>query len=371
MSAAFMVRLVAPAFLLVLAGGCDEPDPVKIGFVGGFEGRSADLAQEGRDGTLLAVEEFNGEGGAGGHRVELLVRDDRNNPEVARKVDEELVAEGVVAIIGHMTSQMSLVGVEIANRHRVLMMSPTASTNDLTGIDDYFLRVYAASDGDAEALAFLAFEHLKVKRVSVTLDVGNLAHTKSWLDAFSKTLTGRGGEIVTVREFVSSGSASLVTIADELLVPDPDAVFVLAGSLDTGLLCQYLRGRGFDGPILVTQWSVTPDILAHGGKSADGIYFIDTFNRDSRASAFVTFKTNFSKRFNYEPGFAATYSYEAATILLKALTKTRDRERIKNEILETGEYSGLQHKIFFDRFGDINRPRYFKTISGGQFVSAE
>ena len=371
MSATFVVRFLVPVLASVLAVACDDPAPVKIGFVGGFEGRNADLAQEGRDGALLAVEQFDANAGADGIRVELVVKDDRNDPEVARRVDRELISEGAVAIIGHMTSQMSVAGVEVANEHRVLMMSPTTSTNELTGLDDYFLRVYAASGGDADALAFLASEHLKTKKVSAALDIANSAHTKSWLGAFSDAHTERGGEIVAVREFESSESASLATIADELLVPGPDTVFILAGSLDTGLLCQYLRGRGFDGPILVTQWSITPDVLAHGGRSVDGLYFIDTYNRDSRAPAFVEFKTAFNKRFHYEPGFAATYSYEAATILLRALTETRDRERIKDEILETGEYPGLQHQISFDRFGDVIRPRFFRTISGGQFVSAE
>lgn len=46
----------------------------------------------------------------------------------------------VIAIIGHMTSAMSeTVPLLLINERKVLMISPTSSTNKLTGIDDYFL----------------------------------------------------------------------------------------------------------------------------------------------------------------------------------------------------------------------------------------
>ena len=67
-----------------------------------------------------------------------MIKDDQHDPEVALRVDQELIDAGVVAIIGHMTSAMSVVAVPLMNRELMLMISPTTSTSRLTGIDDFF-----------------------------------------------------------------------------------------------------------------------------------------------------------------------------------------------------------------------------------------
>jgi len=69
------------------------------------------------------------------------VKNDKQNPEEALRVDRELVDAGVVAIIGHMTSSMSIVAIPFINKQKVLIDQPHTSTNKLTGIDDYFIRV--------------------------------------------------------------------------------------------------------------------------------------------------------------------------------------------------------------------------------------
>lgn len=46
--------------------GCEPPEPIRIGFVGGTSGRVADLGIAGRDAVLLAVELRNQSGGVAG-----------------------------------------------------------------------------------------------------------------------------------------------------------------------------------------------------------------------------------------------------------------------------------------------------------------
>lgn len=125
--------------------GCSKKKPVKIGFAGTLTGRLSDLGTAGRNGVMLAVEDINKSGGINGHPVELLIRDDKHDPLVSREVSQDLVNEGVVAIIGHMTSVASVASVPVVNKENVVMISPTTSANDLTGIDDYFFRVYSPS----------------------------------------------------------------------------------------------------------------------------------------------------------------------------------------------------------------------------------
>ncbi|MBC8158891.1 MAG: ABC transporter substrate-binding protein [Alphaproteobacteria bacterium] len=361
-----VVLLLVP---LVGLMACDDPQPIKIGFASTFAGRAADLSKEGRDGALLAVEEVNNSGGIDGREIELLVRNDENNRATALRVDKELIDEGVVAIIGHMTSSMSVIAAPLMTREKVVMVSPTTSSNDLTGINDYFLRVYAASHDAATELAQYARRDLNLSRVSIVYDLSNRAHTKSWALAFGDEFTALGGTIPLHRVFSSSVVPRLHDVAADLVANDADGIMVLAGSLDTGLLCQHLQRKGFDGAVLVSQWSITRDIFRHGGDAVNGIRFFDAFDTDHQGERYLAFKKAFESRFKYPSGFAGAYAYEAAQVILEGIRRAQGSADLRETILSIGEFEGLQAKFEMDRFGDVKRQRILKTIKNGQFIS--
>lgn len=152
--------MLVAVLALLLAGCAPPPEPISIGFIGGSSGRVADLGIAGRDGVQLAVDLRNQEGGVGGRMVRLLVRDDEQNPEAAARALRELIDQGVVAVVGPMTSAMAMATVPIANEAKLLMISPTVSTEDLSGRDDYFFRVGSSNHANA---AEVARRHLQRK----------------------------------------------------------------------------------------------------------------------------------------------------------------------------------------------------------------
>ena len=137
----FLIIAVLTAFF---AWSCTNSEPIKIVFVGGLTGKGSALGIEGRNGASLAVTLINENGGINGRKVQLITKDDKQNSGKAREVVQELLDEGVSAVIGHMTSTMSIAGSEKTNQNKVVMISPTTSTSELSGIDDYFFRVYPA-----------------------------------------------------------------------------------------------------------------------------------------------------------------------------------------------------------------------------------
>ena len=78
-----------------LAGGlagCSPPEPIRLGFIGGISGRVADLGIGGRNGVALAIEMRNKSGGVNGRPVELIVEDDKQDPEIAKRAVGRLIA---------------------------------------------------------------------------------------------------------------------------------------------------------------------------------------------------------------------------------------------------------------------------------------
>ena len=363
------LRCIAASMLIVL-GSCEEPAPIKIGFVGGITGRVGDLGRAGRDGVTLAIEEANRKGGIGGHRLELLVRDDHQDPEAAREAVRELITSGVVAIIGHMTSSMSIVGAVVADEAGVPMVSPTTSTNALSGKDDFFFRVYPASRFAADRLAAYLVES-GILRMAVVYDVANRAHTESWYNAFRESLKSLGGEVVFLDTFESGMSANLGELADAVTASDADGLFIIANGIDTALICQLLEENCSGRSTVVSEWSVTPELLRNGGDAVNGLTFLHTFDFESRDPKYLAFTSAFEDRFGYEPGFAAVHAYDAVQIVLAGLEKGADPVQIKKSILNIGAFDGLQTKFTFDEFGDVRRDLFLMTIKDRKIIQRE
>ncbi len=367
----FLIKRSAPLILLLglflLLGACRQSPPVLIGFVGGLSGRSADLGIGGRDGATLAVEEVNARGGVRGRQLKLLVADDRQKPQVAREAFSSLVAQGATAVVGPMTSSVATEVVSLANEARIPLISPTTSTNTLSGKDDYFFRVYPGSRTMAEALARYAFEQRKLRRFGVFYDLSNRSHTEGWLNYFTAEFEALGGEVIAREAFFSGRVESFFELSASLLGRELDGVLILANALDTAMICQQFRKQGSDQALFGSEWSATRDLLSLGGRSVEGLTLFHTFDRNSSRSNFIAFKRRFFERFGYEPGFAATHGYDAVQTLVAALKL--NASGLKIALKSLGPVSGAQSQVQLDQFGDAHREFFLLQVQNGRFIS--
>jgi branched-chain amino acid transport system substrate-binding protein len=352
---------------LLLQAGCLHKDPIKIGFAGGLTGRHADLGIYGRNGALLAIEEVNNTGGIAGRQLELLVKDDEQNAVIARKVDQELIDEGVVAIIGHFTSAMSVAAVPLINREKVLMLSPTTSTNELSGIDDYFIRIMSPNLQATNALAQHLFASSEIQTLVVTYDDQNRAFGIDWADFFV-SLGKKLNKNIIVLPFDSRGDFKFSDLSKTVLTHKPDAVLVVAAALDAAMFCQQIRKIGYDKPISTTMWSMSNDFLQHGGAATEGVTFTNWFDPAHSSKSSQEFYSKYQARFGEAPTFASHFAYETATILIHALRKTDDPAKLKEVILAQEYFDGTQGKIRIDKFGDPERDFFIMRVENGKFV---
>jgi len=360
------------SILISAAIGCEKKEnPIKVGFVGGLTGRLSDLGTAGRNGVILAVEEMNSRGGINGRPVALITKDDKQNPKEALRVDRDLIDEGVVAIIGHMTSAMSMAVLPFMNKEKVLMISPTTSTNKVTGIDDYLIRMVPPNKSETDHLARHAFKVMGLKKMAAIYDLSNRVFGEGFLNNFGDEFEGLGGKIIHVETFTSGKDMDFVKLAESLLKSDPDGMLIVTGGLDAAMISQRIRVTGSKAPIISCAWSMTADLIHDGGPAVEGVVFSQLFNRESRQKTYLEFRKRFEERFGEAPNFAASHGYEAALALLKALSKTVDPQELKATILQQGVFEGVQGDFNVDKFGDPQRKRFIITLKNGQFQTAE
>ena len=359
-------------FIGIVYWACKAAEPIPIGFVAGTSGRVADLGISGRDAVQLVVEQCNLNGGIAGRRVQLLIKDDQQNPEIARKAVQELISEGVVAIVGPMTSDMALAVAPLLNKARVLTVSPTVTTQVLSGLDDYSFRVSSTTREYATRSANYHIKSVDMRRVAAAYDRSNRSFSENWLENFKSPFTAAGGSIIATIGFTTDTGRTFLEIARELLAPGPDGVLIIANSMDSAVLCQQIRKVDPDIPITLADWGATERLLELGGNAVEGVTVVQTFDRDSLSPRYQEFRKTYLERYHREPGFPGVYSHDATQVILDALRAQKEGQSLKETILSLRQFEGLQGDFSFDDFGDVKRSNAsISIVRNHKFVVVE
>ena len=128
---------------------------------------------------------------------------------------------------------------------------------------------------------------------------------------------------------------------------------------ELGITIPLLGGDGWDSPKLVEI----------GGPAVDGNFFSNHFSTDDQSPVVQEFVKKYTDRFHKEPDAMAALGYDAARVLLDAITRAGsvDREKIRNAIAATKNFEGVTGAITINAQRDAQKPAQILTIKGGKF----
>ena len=153
---------------VIALAACSRPTgPIAIGLAGPFsEPRGASMLRA----AQLAVNEINAKRGIRGRKLELRIVDDSGTEDTAVRVAEQLYADpAIVAVVGHLSSGTSLAAARVygGGVTPLAMISPSASSPDLSGIGPYVFRVCPSDLQHGPQLARFAWQTLGVRRAGI------------------------------------------------------------------------------------------------------------------------------------------------------------------------------------------------------------
>ena len=357
--------------MALLQTACSKQEPIRIGFVAGLSGKAADLGVAGRNGAQLAIEQRNAAGGINGRQIELVAKDDEQNPETAKRVVGELIGQGIELIIGPMTSSMAMAMLPQINGGETILLSPTVTTAELTGKDDNFLRVISDTSAYSAKSARFQFERLGTRTVAAIYDSNNRAYTESWLNGFRNAFEKLGGRVVLAKPFASSGSTVFLPLAQELIAARADAILIISSSVDSASLCQQLRRLKPEVRIAMSEWASTERFVELAGAAAEGVVVAQFLDRNDGSPRYRNFETAYVNRFRQPPGFAGVAGYDAAQVALEAYGARNGKGSLKQAIIARQQFQGTQQVLRIDRFGDADRKTFITNISKGKYVTVE
>jgi branched-chain amino acid transport system substrate-binding protein len=364
-----LIRSVVSGLLLgVLLSSCGSESPIKVGFAGELTGKQSDLGGRGRDGVQLAVETVNARGGIAGRQIELLVRDDLGTPEGARATEDELIKADVVAIIGHMNSTQTVAGWPVAEAAGMILLSPVATSPELSGFADHFFRVVPTHISQAQIFGQHVYQNRGLSRLAIIHDTNNAAYSESYWQAFAEIYQRHGGVVTLELPFSSTAQPDFAALVAQLKESDAQGLLIVTSALDAALIAQQTRLQSWHVPLFSSAWAQTETLLQNGGQAVDGMEFTIAFDVNSANPAFLEFKQRYTQRFGHTPTFADGEAYEAALVLFAALEKTTGQTAGLAEALQqTRDFPGLVSPISLDQYGDAVRPLFLVTIKDGAF----
>ena len=359
---ALLLPFVAAAFFPL---ACSKD--ITIGAVISESGSVETYGKYVKKGMDLALEEINAGGGVNGGMVTLLYKDDATNANVGTQVTTELIEkDGVHAIIGAVSSTVTVAIAPICEKAGVVLLSPTASANSISDAGEWIWRNYPADQIEGTAMAKFAKEEVGAESVVIFSPESDWG--QSLADVFTRQYEGRFRKVEKRFEFSESTMDQLPAWVEEAKAMEPDAVYVVAYDQELIQLLRLFDAAGLDAVRMSTS-SVTADIGRRAGSSAENIVYPQVvLDLESKEPAVEKFITAFRAKYNNEdPDIFAAHGYDAVKLMAEAIREAGSMHprSIRQGLSGIENFDGAAGRTSFDSKGDVVRyPRIF-IIRGG------
>lgn len=347
---------------VILFLSCRESKPIKVGYISNLSGRQAELGIRGRDGVLMAINEVNELGGINNRMIELVVKDHLGDKDYCYQLTRELVEEDVEVIIGPMTSNMASAVIEGTKDSNVLIISPTVSTDQLTGIDDNFIRVISASSSQGIALATV-MNTRNEENIAVVYDSTNLIYAQGVIGGLSKTATSID-EIYTFKS-----KEDIPDLIEKLFHTKADSIVFISTGIDAAQILQNLSKVRELPSIYGSSWVKLSNVAQHGGKIINGMIICDIFQSEVKSDRELEFYNKYKKIYNSDPTLPGIYSYEAINLFMENKRKQPNKSglNLKKDIIDKAEYRGISTDFSFNSYGDVMRKQSLLEVIDGEY----
>ncbi len=236
----FKNKLIATTAAMMMASGTAyAEETIKIGILMPISGGGASYGVPGVTGVEMAVDQINAAGGVDGKKIEVFVRDSQMKPDVATAAARELITkEGVVALIGSVSSGATLAISELAKQEKIPLLAPMSKAAALTDakLHPYIFQLAATTDSEGRQMAEVATQ-LGSKKICAT--GFDYSYSHDLYDSLAKNLP-EGIEISDTFH-VKLGTTDYSAVIGQLMGSDCDTV---AGAVWGGGFIAYMKQAG-------------------------------------------------------------------------------------------------------------------------------
>jgi branched-chain amino acid transport system substrate-binding protein len=330
-AAAAAAGFAAPAFIPRIG---EAADTLKIGVLEPATGVYAAPGGNEVKGMEMAVEAWNAKGGVLGRKVELVKEDEQSDPGVGVQKARKLVNQDkVVALIGTVSSGVSLSVSGAANALGVLFMDTGGHTDDVTGKDCHWntFRVCHSTWMETHATGNTLLKRFGKKWYLITPDYA-YGHA---LELGFKDVLAKGGGTIVGNDLTPLGTTDFSSYLTKIKGAKPDVVLVLVQGDDYvnclkqmnqfGLLKEFKAG----GPQVELEplWQLPPE--ARGGYWGIEWYYKSDLTMGKNNKAARDFVANTIKKYKEPPTARNCFGYVGLDRMLQAMADAKSTDSAK------------------------------------------
>lgn len=359
--------IVALVALPACGGGGDT---LKIAILAPLSGDVATFGESTRDGAMMAIDEWNADGGVLGKQIETIVEDSQCNAEAAVSAANKVIdQDGVKFIIGEVCSSASIPISEVAMAKGVLQMSPT-STNPSVTVDEFgktkglIFRACFIDPFQGTVAAKFALDNLGAQTAAVLLDQGN-DYVRGLAEYFRDAFEAGGGQVV-VWETYTGEDQDFSAIVTKVKDANPDILYlpdyystvnlIAAQAREKGVTAVMMGGDGWDSPDLDTS-------VVEGG------YHTNHYSADDPRPEVQDFVKQYEAKYGAVPDALATLAYDATNILLLAMEEADSTDPAAvAKALEDMSFDVVSGNITYDEFHNPIKAAAILHIQDGKAI---
>ena len=337
------------------SGSSSGSGEIKIGGNLELTGGTAMFGQAAQNAINLAFEQINAKGGVlGGKKLVLIAADNKSDAGESTSAVTKLVAQDkVVAVIGSMTSSVTLAAVPVVTDNKIPMISPSGTNAKVTmdpasGVRPYVFRACFIDPFQGQVGANFALNTLKAKTAAVLIDQKS-DYSKGLADAFVTNFTKGNGQIVGTEQYVAGSDKDFRSILTRIKAKNPDMVWLPGYYQEVGLIVKQARELGMKMPFMGGDGWDDPQLFNIGGAEAlNNTFYCDHVATDDPGMA--TFVKDYKAKFNSEPNAMAALGYDAANLIAKAIEdgKSAEPEKIRAALEGMKGFKGVGGEITID-----------------------
>jgi branched-chain amino acid transport system substrate-binding protein len=347
-----VVAAVCTWITLSISGTGLAADTIKLGVAGAHSGDLASYGLPILKAAKLVVEDVNAKGGILGKQVEIIAEDDMCKPEIATNTATKLVSDGVTVVLGHVCSGATKAALDIYKDAKIVTMSASATSPDLTQSGKYpnFFRTIASDDAQAKLEVDFALNTLKLKKIAVLHDKGDYGkglaeYVKGFIEKSGK------GEVVFF-EGITPGAVDYSAVVNKLKRSGAQAIIFGGYHPEASKLVTQMRKDKMK-TIFISDDGVKIDtFIKLAGKYAEGVYA--TGPKDTSTNPMdKAVREAYKKAYGEDVGVFSINGYAATQALLNAIQKagSTNYDAIV-KALRTNYVETPLGKIKFDDRGD-------------------
>ena len=367
--AAFLV--ISAAFTAATAAG--ETQTFRFGVCLSTSGEFRDAGRKALAGITIRMDDFNSRSAETGIKLEMVLRDDKSDPEATAAIVEELaVKEKITAIIGPLSTTLMLKMREKAIPLEVVLISPSVTSPQIGKNGDWAFRVLFDDEFQGTALARHILHKLKIRRAGAVIN-DRFAYAASVFRAFEQTFTGEGGRIVAEEHYSwvadEDKMYDFAAVFKRLNTVRPDIILLPVHSTEVAAIIHESLLAGVRARFCGGDTWQHENVLVSSGNNVENAVFVSGINFDSGSPAMKRYLELFDQSHDPNAQPMSVLGYDALSLLIEAIKNGRDGKAIREGLYGIKDFELATGTITIDRERGSEKSAFIHRINrnGAEF----